>query len=398
MLPVSPDQGLGSKSSFTGGFVIDQETPAQGRRMFGPYEVEPGPRSVMRSATGLLPTASRHIQQSEVCATCHTLYTHALNASGEATSEFPEQMPYQEWLHSEFRQTQSCQSCHMPVVTEPVPIASVVGGPRDGVSRHDFRGANFLMLGLFNRFRAELGTAARPAELEAAAMRSKAFLQSSSATISLAGARIVGGRMEADVVVRNLAGHKLPTAYPSRRTWLHVVVRDGEGRVVFSSGQVQPTGAIAGNDNDLDAASFEPHYREIRSGEDVQIYEAIMGTAAGQVTTGLLSAVTYLKDNRLPPRGFEKRTAPADVAVHGAALADPDFGAGADQVRYSVDLAGARGPFTIDAQLWYQSIGYRWARNLGGYTAAEPRRFVSYYDRVASESALMLTRATRTIE
>ena len=390
--------GLGSKASFTGGFVIETAPPHQGRQMFGPYEVEPGPRSVMRSATGLQPTASTHIQRSEVCATCHTLYTHALNAAGEATSEFPEQMPYQEWLHSEFRESQSCQSCHMPVVTEPMPIASVVGQPREGVSRHDFRGANFLMLGILNRFRAELGVVARPAELDAAVLRTKAFLQSSSANVAVESARVVGGRLEADVVVRNLAGHKLPTAYPSRRTWLRVSVRDAEGRVVFSSGDVEPTGAITGNDNDRDAARFEPHYREIRSGDEVQIYEAIMGTATGQVTTGLLSAVTYLKDNRLPPRGFDKRTAPGDVAVHGDALADPDFGAGEDRVRYSVDTGGARGPFTVEAQLWYQSIGYRWVRNLDGYRAVEPRRFVAYYDQAAPESALMLTRATRTVE
>ena len=390
--------GLGAKASFTGGFIIETAPPPQGRQMFGPYEVEPGPRSVMRSATGLQPTAATHLQQSEVCATCHTLYTHALNAAGEATSEFPEQMPYQEWLHSEFRESQSCQSCHMPVVTEPTPIASVVGQRRDAVSRHDFRGANFLMLGILNRFRLELGVVARPAELDAAISRTKAFLQSSSASVAVERARIVGGRLEAEVVVRNLAGHKLPTAYPSRRVWLRVTVLDGEGRRLFSSGDVEPTGAIAGNDNDRDAARYEPHYREVRSGDEVQIYEAIMGTTTGQVTTGLLSAVTYLKDNRLPPRGFDKRTAPGDVAVRGDALADPDFGAGEDRVRYSIDTAGARGPFMVDVQLWYQSIAYRWARNLDGYKGAEPQRFTAYYDQVAPESALMLTRATRTVD
>ncbi|HEX4913739.1 MAG TPA: hypothetical protein VFV51_07270, partial [Vicinamibacterales bacterium] len=392
------DEDLGSKASFTGGFVVEMSTPSQGRQMFGPYEIEPGPRSIMRSATGLQPTASTHIQRSEVCATSHTLYTHSLNASGEATSEFPEQMPYQEWLHSEFRESQSCQSCHMPIVTEAVPIASVLGQPREAVSRHDFRGANFLMLGILNRFRAELGTVARPAELDAAVMRSKAFLQSSSASISVDGERRGDSRLDADVIVRNLAGHKLPTAYPSRRSWLHVTVRDGDGRLLFSSGQVEPSGAIAGNDNDVDATRFEPHYREIRSGDEVQIYEAIMGTATGAVTTGLLSAVSYLKDNRLAPRGFDKRTASADVAVHGDALADPDFVAGEDRVRYSVDIAGARGPFTVEAQLWYQSIGHRWARNLDAYKAAEPQRFVAYYDQMSQTSAVLLTRATRTIE
>jgi hypothetical protein len=130
----------------------------------------------------------------------------------------------------------------------------------------------------------------------------------------------------------------------------------------------------------------------------VQIYEAIMGTRTGTVTTGLLSAVSYLKDNRVPPRGFDKRTASPDVAVHGEALTDEDFGGGEDRVRYSIDAAGARGPFTIEAQLWYQSIAYRWAQNLKDYPAAEPQRFVSYYQQVAPSSALMLTKTTRTVE
>ena len=392
------DEALGSKSSFTGGFVIDLATPLEFRQVFGPYEVDRGRTAVMRSATGLLPTEATHIQRSEVCATCHTLYTHSLNAEGEAIAEFPEQMPYQEWLHSEFRETQSCQSCHMPVVTQPTPVTSVLGEPREGLSRHDFRGANFLMLGVLNRFRTDLGVVARPAELDAAIMRTKAFLQSSTATVSVERAEVEQGRLVADIVVRNLAGHKLPTAYPSRRVWLHVTVRDGEGRLVFSSGAVEPSGAIAGNDNDQDGARFEPHYREIRSPGEVQIYEAIMGTETRAVTTGLLSAVSYLKDNRILPRGFDKRTAPADVAVNGEAIADADFAAGEDRVRYSVDTAAARGPFTIEVQLWYQSIAYRWAQNLKAYSAAEPQRFVGYYDQVAPESALMLTRATRTVE
>jgi len=389
-------QGLGSPASFTGGFVIDTTTPLEQRQVFGPYEVDRGRTTIMRSATGLQPTEALHIQQSEVCATCHTLYTHALNADGEAGGEFPEQVPYQEWLHSEFRETRSCQSCHMPVVEQPTPVASVLGEPREGLSRHDFRGANFLMLGVLNRYRAELGVVARPSELDAAIARTKAFLQSSTATVSIEDVELVGDRVEMEVVVRNLAGHKLPTAYPSRRVWLHVTLRDGDGQLVFSSGGVEATGAIVGNDNDEDAARFEPHHREIRSAEQVQIYEAILGTDAGAVTTGLLSAVSYLKDNRIPPAGFDKRTAAEEVAVHGDALADPDFGAGEDRVRYSIAAAGARGPFTIEAELWYQSVAYRWAQNLRAYDGAEARRFVGYYEQAAPGSALMLTRTVRT--
>ena len=163
-------------------------------------------------------------------------------------------------------------------------------------------------------------------------------------------------------------------------------------------GGLEPTGAIAGNDNDSDGARFEPHYQEIRSPDQVQIYEAIMGAENGSVTTGLLSAVSYLKDNRILPRGFDKRTAPGDVGVRGDAADDSDFGAGEDRVRYSVDVAAARGPLTVDAALWYQSIAYRWAQNLRPYRAMEPQRFVSYYDQIGSESAIVLARAARTVE
>jgi hypothetical protein len=383
---------LGQKASFTGGFVVDLAAPLEQRRMFGPYDIDKGRTALMRSATGFQPTKGTHIQQSEMCATCHTLYTHALDAAGKATGELPEQVPYQEWLHSEYRESKSCQACHMPIVDQAVPVTSVLGEPREGVSRHDFRGANFLMLSLFNRFRAELGVVARPGELDNAVARTKSYLQASSATVTVTGVRRVGMRLETDVVVRNLAGHKLPTAYPSRRTWLSLTVRDGQGRLVFSSGAIDAKGAIAGNDNDSSATAFEPHYQEIRSQEQVQIYEAIMGTAERSVTTGLLSAVMYLKDNRLLPQGFDKRTAPADVAVRGGALDDPDFAAGEDRVRYSIDVAEAQGPFTVEAQLWYQPTGHRWAENLRAYDAAETRRFVGYYDAMAPVSALMLAR------
>jgi hypothetical protein len=385
---------LGQKESFTGHFTIDTTTPLEARPMYGPYGVDRGRTALMRSATGFVPTTATHIQQSELCATCHTLYTRPLDEAGQPMGEFPEQVPYQEWLQSEFRTTESCQACHMPVVDEATRIASVVGEPREDVSRHTFLGANFFMLGVLNRYRADLGVVARPAELDAAVSATKAFLQTRAATVELTRVQRIGNRLEADVVVRNLAGHKLPTAYPSRRAWLWVTVRNTAGTVVFSSGNVDATGAIKGNDNDESASRFEPHYREIRTADQVQIYESIMGNRAGGVTTGLLSAVSYLKDNRVLPRGFDKRAVPADVGVHGDALDDPNFSGGEDSVRYSIDVSAAQGPFVVDVQLWYQPIGHRWAQNLRPYDAPEPRRFVRYFDGMASSSALLLARTT----
>ena len=58
------------------------------------------------------------------------LSVEALDAQGKAIGELPEQVPYQEWLHSDYKDSKSCQSCHMPVVKEDVPITSVLGEPR----------------------------------------------------------------------------------------------------------------------------------------------------------------------------------------------------------------------------------------------------------------------------
>jgi len=384
---------LGTRESFVGGFVIGRPDAQGYRSAFGPYAPDAGHARVMRSSTGgFNPAESSHIRESEVCATCHTLLTHALGPGGKALGEFPEQVPYQEWLHSEYKAKRSCQSCHMPAVREEVAITSVLGVPRPEVARHAFQGGNFFMMQILNGHRNELNVRALPDELTAAAEKTKNHLRLEAARVSIGSMEERGGRLEFEVTVENLGGHKLPTAYPSRRAWLHLAVRDRNNRTVFESGAMNANGAIEGNDNDADAARLEPHYAEIRDAGQVQIYEAIMGDSAGSVTTGLLRAVRYLKDNRLLPGGFDKKTAGADIAVAGNALDDADFSGGTDRLRYSVALSGAQGPFKVSVELCYQPIGYRWAVNLKNFDAEEPRRFTGYFESMASSSMAVLAR------
>lgn len=390
---ISTDR-LGTPESFNGGFVVRPPQAPDARPEYGPFEIEGGHRRIMLSSSeGYQPTQSDHIRGSELCATCHTLLTQALGPDGKVIGRLPEQVPYQEWLHSDYKDKQSCQSCHMPAVGEPAPITRVFGEPRDQVARHVFVGGNFFIQRMLNRFRDALDVAALPEELTGAADGTLDFLATRAAKLSIDNVRVDNGRLRAEIVVENLGGHKLPTAYPSRRAWLHVVVRDAEGRPVFESGALNRDGSIQGNDNDADAARFEPHYSEIDSADQVQIYEAILGDAKRAVTTGLLNSIEYLKDNRLLPRGFDKRTAEPDIAVHGQALDDADFAAAGDRVRYSVPVGTAAGPFTISAELLYQPIGYRWANNLKRYKAAEPDRFGGYYDAMSEASAAPLARA-----
>jgi len=386
------DGNFGERESFVGGFLID-DGPADNKRLiFGQYNVDAGRQAVMRSSTGgFEPTEGRHVEESELCATCHTLYTHTLGPNGDVIGELPEQAPYLEWRHSSYRESRSCQSCHMPAVAGETAITKVLGQPRDGFLRHVFRGGNFFLPKMLNRYRNELGVSALPQELEAMSARSAEHLQLRSARITLESVELGGGRVEADLSIQNLAGHKLPTAYPSRRVWLHVVLRDREGEVVFESGAAEPNGRIEGNDNDRDPNLYEPHHAEIRQAEQVQIYEAIMVDRNGQPTTGLLSAVRFKKDNRLLPAGFAKETADSDIAAQGAAAEDANFQGGRDQVRYSIPVGSSPGPFQIEANLWYQPISYRWARNLDSYDSSETRRFSRYYGAMAPASRLLLT-------
>jgi len=229
--------------------------------------------------------------------------------------------------------------------------------------------------------------------LAAAAERTVEFLQSQAARVTIRNIDVASARLNVDVLVENLTGHKLPTAFPSRRAWLHLRVRDRNGRTFFESGALNPDGSIQGNDNDADPLRFEPHYREIRSSDEVEIYEPILKDYAGHVTTGLAAAVGYLKDNRLLPAGFQKQTANKDIAVVGDAADDPNFTDVGDTVRYSVALGDAPGPFHVEVELWYQPIGFRWAHNLAAYDAMETRRLVRYYDSMPSASALVLARA-----
>jgi hypothetical protein len=389
-------ENLGEHASFDGGFAI--EAVGDSRVAFGPHDVDAGRKALMHSAATFEPSLGTHIQRSELCATCHTLFTTALDDAGEAIGTLPEQVPYQEWLHSDYRATNSCQSCHMPEVAAETPITSVLGQPRPNVSRHTFLGGNAFMLDILRRNRGELGVTALPQELEAAAAETRHFLGTRAATLAIATAQRTADGLELVLDITSTTGHKLPTAYPSRRAWLHVVVRDASGRTVFESGAVRPDGSIAGNDNDADAERFEPHYEIVTAPDEVQIYEAIIVDSRDAVTTGLIRGVRFVKDNRLLPRGFDKMTAEPDVAVRGVAADDADFVGGSDRVRYRFALgADGAAPLTVEAELLYQSIAYRWAENLRSYAAEETQRFGRYYAENAAASATPIATATATV-
>ena len=85
---------------------------------------------------------------------------------------------------------------------------------------------------LLTSIRNDLGIMTPPEDLDNAALRTIAHLQRRPPGFRIKRLEIRDGRLEAEISIENLAGHKLPTAYPSRRVWLHVTVRDGHGQVL----------------------------------------------------------------------------------------------------------------------------------------------------------------------
>ncbi|MGQ0766176.1 MAG: hypothetical protein ACT4OZ_10970 [Gemmatimonadota bacterium] len=394
--------GLGTAATFNGRFVVDTLAAPGKRPVYGPYDIDSGRAAVMHSASAFLPARGDHIRSSELCATCHTLHTEARDATGRVVGRLPEQVPFIEWKHSSYASRRSCRSCHMPPA-ESTFISGVLGQKRELLARHDFRGGNFFMLSMLERYRAETGVTTPPGELSAAAAATRRSLETDAATVTITRYELQSDTLALSVTVTNLTGHKLPTAYPSRRVWLELTVREagaGEERVVFRSGALRPDGSIAGADSDEAGGEtgVEQHYTVIRNEGEVQIYESVMLDAGGAVTTGLLSAVRYIKDNRILPDGFDKATAPDDAAVRGSASSDADFSGGSDQLQYRVGVAGRGTRFIVEATLWYQPVAFRWAHNLARYDATETRRFVSWYREMAPESATPLARTSTTVE
>jgi hypothetical protein len=364
---IADDGKLGTTEGNSGAYTVLEYPNKRDRPLFGQYTgVNVWP---MRMRVNFTPQYGSHILSSAMCGSCHDLKTPFVDSQGTLVStlpetNFPEQMPFTEWSNSDYRnggsKEKSCQSCHMPVVSDSVGIARMGGSSRTGFAQHDFRGANTTMLDILDENRTALG--ATSTGFATHIDRTQTFLKS-AASIAIQNATVKNGVLEAQVLVTNNTGHKLPTAYPSRRAWIHFVVKDAAGQIVFESGRMNSNGSIVGAATDEDASTYEPHYQTITAEDQVQVYEPIMGDTDGNVTHTLLRAATYLKDNRLVPSGFRKLAVPGDVRVAGEAATDTDFDNGSDTVLYRVPV-GPSTNLTITVELNYQGQSYGHLKDL----------------------------------
>lgn len=380
-------ENLGTMDSFSGGYEIDLTTAQGNRTAYGFFTVEPAVASIMNSASGFTPQQSDHVKQSEICAVCHNLFTPYITNEGKLSTDlFPEQTPQLEWKHSSFVNEKTCQDCHMPHGEGDVVLANTGSPARYPFPQHVFAGGNAYMLSLLSANSEALKVTANAEQFDTTRNAVMDLLQRQTAALGITTSQD-DGKLTVKVNVAIKTGHKFPTSFPSRRAWLHLVVKDSAGSPVFESGAWQPDGQITGNDNDADMYQYEPHYDFITSEDQVQIYEAIIGDPDGSLTTTLLRAESYLKDNRLLPVGFNKQTADEDIAVYGSAVEDENFTSSSDQVTYQV--TSPTGAYTIEVELLYQSIGFRWAEKFRGEQNPEGAEFYGYADALGNSPIII---------
>lgn len=410
-------KGFGAPESWSGGFQI-----ASDRIAYGPHDdffATP-----MLNLSSFAPKHGPHIREAALCATCHTLFTAALDKDGAPTGEtLPEQTPYLEWRNSDFvsegaaqgPSAATCQGCHFPQAdADGAAIATRVARRPDGkdfsqiddrdYGRHLLVGGNTLVPAMIRDNRDALRPEVPAAAFDATIAAARRQLEQATADLEVLSATWAGGTLAVDVRVVNKAGHKLPTAYPSRRVWLRLRALDSGGAVVLVSGDVDAHGRLVAGGaplrsevaplpSELAGGPIQPHRDTVSLPDQVPIWQAVMGEG-GSHTFSLLTAAHYVKDNRLLPAGWRadhpdaQHTAP--VGVDG----DPDFAAGGDVVHYRLPMPSA--PAEVSLSLLYQPIDPRHVAELALVPTEDVAVFLTMW-RSADRTPEVLATATAAV-
>ncbi len=362
---------------------------------YGPYEnplVSP-----MLTETGYRPVYSPHTADAGICAGCHTLITETIDYEGNLTgNKFVEQATYHEWLNSDYKDSVTCQGCHMPSLNK-WPVRIVTGAqtePRMPFYLHELVGGNVTMLKLLQNNIDQLDLKASSAQFDEVIAKTMDLLQKRTLQLDLDLIDRTPDTARFAVSLTNLAGHKFPSGYPARRAFIEFLVTNELGDTLFISGKTDETFEVVGHD-----PTYEPHYQAINREEQVQIYELVLGDVNGDVTTVLVRADYPLKDNRLPPLGFSQTDVVYDTTrIAGRALQDQDFnrkngveGSGTDLVYYHIPLNGYYEFLQATAKVYYQPTPPKWMKEMFDHSTPEIDAFREMFDATDRSPVLLET-------
>jgi hypothetical protein len=255
--------------------------------------------------------------------------------------------------------------------------------PKFPFALHELAGANVTMLKMLKENRVKLGIKAEAEHFDSTIAATLRMLQQKSVDMTLEAGDLNGDSAKFVVTLKNKAGHKFPSGYPSRRAWIEFEITGENGETLFHSGKLNPDYRIVGED-----PNFEPHYNYIGDPNQVQIYEMTPGDVNGEFTNVLERGHRPIKDNRLTPRGFSIADPVYDTTeIIGSALNDPNFnrfdngseGSGSDALLYSIPLNGYAGLVSVKARIWYQSLPPKWIDPIFDWSAPEIDSFKTMY-------------------
>ncbi len=342
----------------------------------------------MQLYEAITPTYSPHMDDSKTCSPCHTLITESVDLAGAYTGGyFAEQATYHEYKNSDYPGNNiKCQTCHMPQLADPIFIANgftTTVPARTPFNQHSFAGANSFMLSLIKNNKAALNVNVPDKSFDSTIVATTKMLQQQSLDFDLQQVSITSDTAYFKVMLKNKAGHKFPSGYPSRRAVLQFVVIDGIGDTIFQSGIFNNQYRVVGENS-----NFEGHHDMINQSNVSQIYELVPGDVAGNFTSVLERASLLLKDNRIPPLGFTSASSVYDtVKMSNDAIADADFnkvasveGSGLDWVHFAVPLAGAVGNINVKTKVYYQSVPPKWVDDMFTYSTPEINTFETMYN------------------
>lgn len=367
------------QSQASAGTYFSGELEFDSARVYGPYGDDQINPAIMEFFVRFTPGFGSHIVNSKVCAGCHTLITQTLDLDGNLTGDdFVEQATYHEWLNSVYSANGTqCNTCHMPRIDDPIILAAeyIFLNGQHPFGKHHLAGGNEHMLRLLKQNKEALGIPATDAQFDSTIARTRRMLTQHTLDAFLSLTDRTSDTAYFALRLENKAGHRFPSGYPSRRAFVEFVVTTTEGDTVFKSGRLAGDYEVEDHDS-----PYEPHYDVIRSGDQVQIYELVMGDVNNDATTVLERAKDPIKDNRLVPLGFSTLHSAYDTTrIAGVPASDIDFnrnafgdeGSGTDIVHYHVPIAAYGDALRATARVYYQPVPPAWNQEMFSHSQAD---------------------------
>jgi hypothetical protein len=221
--------------------------------------------------------AASYLESSEFCGSCHDVRLFGTDVVGVAQGEHFKRLrnAYSEWVawardeERRGRKPATCQQCHMSTYPGTCEAGAPPAGAEDpecppgshfvksapgaypqgrvaenspqatAVTTHYFSGVDLPLSSEFpNALVDETGLDAH--NLPLGARRRRDLLLRHTFRFAIEGARRGGQGLEIPVVIENVgAGHRVPAGFSQEREfWVHLEVRDRDGRLVYEVGRV----------------------------------------------------------------------------------------------------------------------------------------------------------------